>query len=56
MGLFVWSASAFAQSPEKEPAAIVEVGGGGSWSVKGGGSAFGPAVAIEVTPITRAAR
>ena len=48
---FVGSASASAQSPEKEPAAIVEVGGAGNWSVKGGGSAFGPAVAVEATPI-----
>lgn len=48
---FVGSASASAQSPEKEPAAIVEVGGAGNWNVKGGGAAFGPAVAVEVTPI-----
>lgn len=48
---FVWSASASAQSPEKESAAIVEVGGAGNWNVKGGGSAFGPTVAVEVTPI-----
>lgn len=48
---FVCSASASAQSPEKEPAAIVEVGGAGNWNVKGGGAAFGPAVAVEVTPI-----
>lgn len=53
VGLFVWSASAFAQSPapEKEPAAIMEVGAAGNWGVKGGGSAFGPTVAVEVTPI-----
>src|SRR5579859_5317218 len=51
VGLFVCSASAWAQAPEKEPAAIVEVGAAGNWSVKGGGSAFGPTVAVEVTPI-----
>jgi hypothetical protein len=40
-----------AQSPEKEPAAILELGGAGSWAVKGGGSSFGPTAAVEVTPI-----
>lgn len=48
---FVWSASAWAQAPEKEPVAIIEVGGAGNWNVKGGGSSFGPTVAVEVTPI-----
>ena len=48
---FVCSASASAQSLDKEPAAIVEVGGAGNWNVKGGGAAFGPTVAAEVTPI-----
>jgi hypothetical protein len=42
---------AFAQSDEKEPVAVLEVGGAGSWSVNGGGSSFGPTVAAEVTPI-----
>lgn len=40
-----------AQTAEKEPAAIVELGGAANWAVKGGGSSFGPAVAVEVTPI-----
>ena len=30
---------------------MLEVGGAPSWSVTGGGSSFGPTVAIEVTPI-----
>lgn len=58
VGVFAWSASAFAQAPspntdipEKEPAAIVEVGGAGNWNVKGGGSSFGPAFAVEFTPV-----
>ena len=46
---FVCSASSRAQSPDKEPAAII--GGAGNWNVKGGGSAYGPTVAVEVTPI-----
>ena len=42
---------AFAQSADKEPAAIVELGAAGDWNVKHGGSSFGPDFAIEVTPI-----
>jgi hypothetical protein len=49
--LFLFDGNAFAQSVEKDPAAIVELGGAGSWGVTGGGSSFGPTVAIEVTPI-----
>ena len=30
---------------------MLEIGGAPSWSVTGGGSSFGPTVAIEVTPI-----
>ncbi|MFZ1136232.1 MAG: hypothetical protein WAN69_14880 [Candidatus Korobacteraceae bacterium] len=41
----------FAQSADKEPAAVVELGGAADWSVKDGGSSFGPTVAVEVTPI-----
>jgi hypothetical protein len=43
--------NAFAQSAEKKPVAIVELGGAGAWNVKGGGLSFGPTVAVEVTPI-----
>ena len=49
--LFLCTGSAFAQSIDKDPAAIVEVGGAANWNVKGGGSSFGPAVAVEITPI-----
>lgn len=42
---------ASAQSVDKEPAAVVELGGAASWNFKGGGSSFGPTVAFEVTPI-----
>ena len=40
----------FAQSVEKEPAAVVELGGAAGWNLSGG-SSFGPTVAVEVTPI-----
>ncbi|HUK32056.1 MAG TPA: hypothetical protein VLV89_13140, partial [Candidatus Acidoferrum sp.] len=41
------------QSVEKEPVAIVELGGAANWNFKGGGSSFGPTVAVEVTPIEK---
>jgi hypothetical protein len=41
----------FAQSPEKEPVAIVEIGGVPSWSITESQSSFGPTAAVEVTPI-----
>jgi hypothetical protein len=49
--LFVLTGNAFAQSVDKEPAAVVELGGAAGWNVKGGGTSFGPTVAVEVTPI-----
>jgi hypothetical protein len=44
-------AVAGAQSDEKDPAAVLELGGATAWSIKGGGFSGGPSVAIEVTPI-----
>ena len=49
--LFLCLGNAFAQSVDKEPVAVVELGGAAGWSLKGGGSSFGPTVAVEVTPI-----
>jgi hypothetical protein len=43
--------STFGQSIEKDPAAIVELGGATSWNVKGGAAIFAPDLAVEVTPI-----
>jgi hypothetical protein len=40
---------AFAQ--EEEPSAIIEIGGAGEWGLKSGGSAYGPNLAAETTPI-----
>jgi hypothetical protein len=49
---FLCSTHAFAQVvDEKEPAAIVEVGGAPGWSISGGGASFSPTVGVEVTPI-----
>ena len=39
-----------AEEKEKEPDAIVEIGGSGNWSLSGPFS-FGPTAAIEFTPI-----
>ena len=50
VSLFLGCGSAFAQSADKETA-VVEVGAAASRSLKGGGSNFGPSVAVEVTPI-----
>jgi len=44
---------AFAQSGEKEPIAILEVGSAASRSLTEGQSSFGPTVAVEVTPIEK---
>ena len=49
--LFLCSGNGFAQSIDKEPAAVVELGGAVGRSLKDGGSSFGPTVAVEVTPI-----
>jgi hypothetical protein len=43
--------NAFAQTVEKDPTSIVELGGATSWNVKGGSATFAPNFAVEVTPI-----
>ena len=42
---------AFGQSADKEPTAVLELGGSASWSITAGGTSLGPAAAIEVTPV-----
>ena len=49
--LLLFLGQAFAQSAEKEPAAILELGAAASRSLNGGRSAGGPSLAVEVTPI-----
>ena len=44
-------ANVFAQVDDKEPAAVVELGGAVGRNVKEGGSSLSPTTAIEVTPI-----
>jgi hypothetical protein len=49
--ILVCFGSAFAQGTEKDPVAIVELGGVTAWNIKGGAASFGPDFAVEVTPI-----
>lgn len=49
--LFFIAGSTFAAPAEEEPAAIAELGGAAGRSLNGGGSSFGPDIAVEVTPI-----
>ena len=49
--LLLHAGNACAQSADKDPAAIIELGAAASRSLTGGGASFGPNVAVEVTPI-----
>ena len=49
--LLLFLGQAFAQSAEKDPAAILELGAAASRSLNSGGSAGGPSLSVEVTPI-----
>jgi hypothetical protein len=49
--LFCLSELAFAQLTEKEPAAVLEIGGAAGRSITESQSSFGPTLAVEVTPI-----
>jgi hypothetical protein len=49
--LFLRSKMAFAQSVDKDPVAIVELGGAAGWSLNNGRASFGADAAVEVTPI-----
>jgi len=49
--LLLGSPVCFSQSSEKESAAVIEIGPAASRSLTNGQSAFGPTVAVEITPI-----
>jgi hypothetical protein len=49
--LFLCAGNAFAQTVDKELAAVVELGGVAGHSLQGGTSSVGPTVAVEVTPV-----
>ena len=48
--LLLFAGSACGQSREREPSAILEIGGAGEWGLKGG-SSYGPSLSAEITPI-----
>lgn len=49
--LLLCSEMALAQSVDKDPVAIVELGGAAGWSIGNGGSNHGADAAVEVTPM-----
>jgi len=49
--VFICWENSFAQSLEKDPATVVELGGAAGRSLTEGQSSFGPTVGFEVTPI-----
>jgi hypothetical protein len=49
--LILCSERAFAQTVDKDPVAIVELGGAAGWSLNNGGASFGADAAVEFTPI-----
>jgi hypothetical protein len=49
--LLLLSATAFGETEEEEPAAVLELGGAAEQSLKGSGSSYGPTIAVEMTPI-----
>jgi hypothetical protein len=51
VALLLFGRMAVSQTEGEEPAAVVELGGAGEQSLKGGGANFGPTIAVEVTPI-----
>jgi hypothetical protein len=57
ISLFCCSVLSLAQNADadknKEAVAILELGGATSTSLTGGGSSFGPNVAVEITPIEK---
>jgi len=49
--LLLITAAALAQTADKEPVAILELGGAASHTFNTGGAAGGPSIAVECTPI-----
>jgi hypothetical protein len=51
VALLLFAGMAISQTEAEEPRVVLELGGAAEQSLKGGGSNFGPTIAIEVTPI-----
>jgi hypothetical protein len=46
----LFAGNTFGQAEDKEPTAILEIGGAGQWGLKNG-SSHGPNLSVEITPI-----
>ena len=51
LALLLIAGTALAEDKDKEPLAIIQLGGSGEWGLTGGGFGFGPTAAVEFTPI-----
>jgi hypothetical protein len=49
--LILLAGNSFGYAEDKEPTAILEIGGAGEWGLQGGGSNYGPNLSVETTPI-----
>jgi hypothetical protein len=49
--LLLSAGEAQAEDKDKEPAAIVEIGGAGEWNLRDDGFGLGPSIAVEVEPL-----
>src|SRR5450755_681112 len=49
--LLLFAGQAEAADKDKEPSAIIEVGGAGEWSLQNGAASLGPSIAVEIEPI-----
>ncbi len=47
----IFAVKGFGQGGEKEPVAIIEIGGAGEWALTHGKPSYGPSAAVEFTPI-----
>jgi hypothetical protein len=49
--LLLLAGHAQAADKDKDPSAIVEIGGAGEWSLQNGTASLGPSIAVEIEPI-----
>jgi hypothetical protein len=47
----LFTGGALAADKDKEPSAIVEIGGASEWSLQNGAASLGPSIAVEIEPI-----
>ena len=51
VALLLFAGQAEAADKEKEPSAILEIGGASEWSLQNGAASLGPSIAVEIEPI-----